>query len=228
MDITFNNISYSILDGENKRMILNQITYCFKSPGLFIIVGASGSGKTTILHLLCRMLKPEKGVVELTQQNQVLNLDKFFNFGKSFAFVYQKKLLLGFLNVRDNLSLAYELAGYSPFLALKKSREVLKKNNLFHLFSRKITTLSGGEKARISLLRSIALERPVLLADEPTGELDLVNAQLICHQLYSLAKEKLVIVVTHNQDLFSIYDNATFLLLDEQKLWPINRYGVKS
>lgn len=96
MDITFNNISYSILDGENKRIILNQITYCFKSPGLFIIVGASGSGKTTILHLLCRMLKPEKGVVELTQQNQVLNLDKFFNFDKSFAFVYQKNYYLVF------------------------------------------------------------------------------------------------------------------------------------
>ncbi len=165
-----------------EKPILNDFSYDFASPGLYVLRGASGSGKSTLLRIIGGLLKPDNGQI-LWEKEPII------------SYVFQDARLLPELNLLDNILLVKKEKDK------KKALSILHKLGLSGDEKKHPSALSGGMKLRGALARSLYYGGDVYLWDEPTKELDGENRKIVIDIIKELAKEHLVIVSTHDEDI---------------------------
>lgn len=196
--------------------ILHGLSFSLPSKGLFAIYGPSGSGKSTLLSLLSGSLKVQKGTIEVNGKR----LEKLSRRGREDYLLRTVGLLpQGFHLLEDrtalfNASLPLRMAGWKKREAEKAALEGLKAVGLQETANRQASLLSGGEKARLAFVRSSIKKPPLLLADEPTGNLDLASSRAIMGLLKKESASRLVIVVSHDENLSKEYVDGYFRLRD--------------
>ena len=186
------------------------------APGEFIaIIGASGSGKSTLLHLLGALDHPTAGDVLLAGQRYAdrspTELATLRN--RKIGFVFQFHHLLRDFTALENVMMPLLIAGEHPAAAETRAREVLSGMGLAERLLHRPAQLSGGEQQRVAVARALAPEPAVLLADEPSGNLDPVNADRLHGLLLSVSREhgRALVVVTHNRALAELADRVLAL-----------------
>ncbi|MCD6319537.1 MAG: ABC transporter ATP-binding protein [Candidatus Desulfofervidaceae bacterium] len=173
------------------------------------IIGASGMGKSTFLHILGTLERPTRGQV-LYKGKDVSQLlpDALARFrNQKIGFIFQFHYLLPEFNALENVMLPALIAGWTYEKARTKAMTLLEKVDLGNRFNHRVGELSGGEQQRVAIARALILEPEVVLADEPTGNLDETTAQNVQQLLFSLQKKTgiTMLVATHNLKLASSF-----------------------
>ena len=169
------------------------------------IVGASGIGKSTLLHILGTLDRPDSGTV-LFQNKNVFRFDdvRLANFrNETIGFVFQFHHLLPEFTALENVMMPALIKGLNKKEAITAAEAILTRVGLAHRLSHRMGELSGGEQQRVALARALVMKPAILLADEPTGNLDKKNSEQV-HRLLSELNQELgmtLVVVTHNPDL---------------------------
>ncbi|HLB23889.1 MAG TPA: ATP-binding cassette domain-containing protein [Dehalococcoidia bacterium] len=186
------------------------------SPGeIVLIMGPSGSGKTTLLLMLGALLKPTEGAItldglELSALSEARLPDIRM---RQFGFIFQDFNLLSALNVQDNVAFAAELAGLGRKEAHKKAAQLLTELGLGHRLRFAPEKLSGGEKQRVAIARALINDPALILADEPTANLDSGHGHETMRLLREIASERghSVVIVSHDQRIKDIADRVLWL-----------------
>jgi lipoprotein-releasing system ATP-binding protein len=191
--------------------ILKSVSIDIEENNISVVFGASGAGKSTLLHILGGLDKPDAGEVQFNNTNiHKLSDDKLARFrNKNIGFVFQFHHLLPEFTALENIMLPQMIMGISEKISIKRAKELLKETGLIERENHKPAELSGGEQQRVAVARALANDPSVILADEPTGNLDSQNS-FILQELFTNLKDKLnktFVIVTHNQDLISLADN---------------------
>ncbi len=204
--LTLENVSYTYPGGT--APVVKNASYEFESGKLYAVVGPSGSGKSTLLSMLAGLDMPGEGDVVLGEDNlKNLDLDKYRREGVSI--IFQAFCLLPLLTVRENVCLPMEMQGVPENVARQRAAEALVKVGIEESKHKRFpSALSGGEQQRVAIARSLCSGAPVLLADEPTGNLDGENTRIVMEILRRMAHEegRCVIVVTHDPEVAEAAD----------------------
>lgn len=190
-----------ILKGINLEVVKGEIVS---------IIGASGAGKSTLLHILGTLDRPDQGILTInsTKVNSLSEkaLSAFRN--KHIGFIFQFHHLLPEFSALENICIPSFIRGDSKSTATKRAYELLDLLGLKDRANHKPTELSGGEQQRVSVARALANNPSIILADEPSGNLDTENATSLHSLFFELRKEieQTFIVVTHNEELANISD----------------------
>lgn len=196
--ITLKNINKSY----NNTKVLKNINLTLPDKGLICVLGASGSGKSTLLNIIGKIEVPDKGKVYFYDKN-IKDIKSESYHTNYVSFIYQNYNLIDALSVKDNLN-----------LITKNNEWIINKLGLSKIKNTKTNKISGGEKQRTAIARSILSDSLVYLADEPTGAIDTANSIKIMQILKELSKEKLVLMITHNEDLAHAYADEIIYLKD--------------
>ena len=212
------NVTKSFVVNKKDHVVLNNVNLKFPNNGFVSIIGKSGSGKSTLLNLLLGIDKPTSGKVLFRNKNISKFNDKQFSTYhlNHVSTVFQHYNLFDDLTALENIIIPLKMKGISTNKAKQLAEKKLNELSLGELANRKVSSLSGGEKQRIAIIRSIIIEPEVLLCDEPTGALDYKNSQEIMGILKSLSKRILVIMVSHNKVLVDKYSDYKVCLQDGQ------------
>ena len=172
------------------------------------IVGPSGSGKSTLLHLIGAMDRPTQGeVIVAGQAVNSLSQSELTRFRRqTVGFVFQTFNLIPNLTALENVALPMEFNGVKRAERIGRAKALLERFQLGHRLKHRPPELSGGEMQRVAIARAIANEPRLVLADEPTGNLDSRSGQLIYELLQEISRERTVLVVTHAEDLARLAD----------------------
>lgn len=193
---------------------LNNVTLEFTDTGLVFVLGKSGSGKTTLLNVLGGLDSATSGKIEidgvLLDEFGGKDYDNYRNF--KVGFVFQDYNLIEDYNVEENIALALELQKVEG--KEEKVKQVLEQVGLGGYEKRKIKQLSGGQKQRIAIARALVKSPCLILADEPTGNLDSSTSREIYDILKELSKKCLIIVVSHDIDSAEIYGDRIIKMCD--------------
>ena len=202
MRIRINKLSRSYREGLRRHDVLKSVSAEFAAGETVALRGRSGSGKSTLLNLISGIDTPDSGEVELAGKNITLmsERDRTLFRRKHIGFVYQAFNLVPTLTVCDNIRLILELNDVDTIVASKRIEQVLDAVGLADRSESYPDVLSGGEQQRVAIARSIAHEPGLLLADEPTGNLDDASAELVLDLLGSLAQRtgSTMIIATHS------------------------------
>lgn len=207
------NVQYTYKTQYQENNVLKGITHSFETGKVHAIMGKSGSGKTTLLSLMAGLDLPTAGEV-LCDGVSTAKMDLEQYRREKVAVIYQSFRLFPLLTAAENVMYPMELRGVSPAEAKKRATELLEKVGLPDtLFDRFPTMLSGGEQQRVAIARALGMDTRVLLADEPTGNLDDANSDQVMDILIRLAHEtdRCVIVVTHDQELAARADTVVYM-----------------
>jgi lipoprotein-releasing system ATP-binding protein len=204
----------------NKLEVLKGINLTINKGEIVSIVGASGAGKTTLLHIIGTLDKAEKGSVEINNINiSKLSEKKLAEFrNKSIGFVFQFHHLLPEFTALENVCIPAFIAKLPRKKAEEKAKSLLEFLGIGERLEHKPAQLSGGEQQRVAVARALINEPAVVLADEPSGNLDSKNAQEL-HQLFFKLRDQFnqtFIIVTHNEMLADISDRK--LLIKDGKI----------
>ena len=198
-------LSKTYQDGESQVDVLKSVDFSISAGEMVAIVGASGSGKSTLLHILGGLEKPSKGSLSFNGQDMTTwSSDKLSSWRNSnLGFVYQFHHLLPEFSALENVSMPRLIAGENPKAAKQAAEALLKRVGLEHRLSHRPAQLSGGERQRVAIARAFVNNPDIVLADEPTGNLDGEAAASIYQLMLELNKEKgtAFIVVTHDNTL---------------------------
>ncbi len=199
--------------------VLRELDLSINRGESLAILGASGSGKTTLLHLLGTLDHVTSGNIFLNgiDLNTLGNKQRAELRNRDLGFVFQFHHLLPEFSTLENVAMPAFIAGMGRSEGIKRAKEALDMVGLAHRLEHKVTTLSGGERQRAAIARAILLRPKVLLADEPTGNLDEENGTKISELLVSLNTElgMTFIVVTHNPELAGMMHRRVELRLGE-------------
>ena len=187
-----------------KIEILKNLNLTLKKGELIALTGPSGSGKSTLLHMIALLEKPTSGKIFFLNKNtsklsesEIDDLRK-----KKLSLIFQNHNLISDLSVTENVMLPLLIRDYDPTLSLKKTYEILKKVNLINRCNFYPNDLSGGEQQRVAIARTLISETELILADEPTGNLDYVTSKDIFNYFIKLKKmNKTILFATHNREL---------------------------
>ena len=185
-----------------KIKVLKKISFNFKKGKIYSLVGPSGSGKSTLLNLLSLIDRPSSG--SITIENKVINFrDSNKNDilrAKKIGIIYQQDNLLSDFTALENIYLASLAAGNNKIKSISKAKSLLKKVGLLSRSEHYPSQLSGGEKQRVSIARALINDPQIILADEPTGSLDLETAKGIFNILKKqINQNRIIIFATHNR-----------------------------
>lgn len=171
------------------------------------ITGESGSGKSTLLNVISGLDSYEEGEIYVNGKETSHYSDKDFeNFRRKYiGNIFQTFNLVNSYTVYQNIELVLLLNGYKKKKIKKKIIELIKKVDLYKFRNTKVSKLSGGQKQRVAIARALAKETPIIIADEPTGNLDKEAAESTIKLLSEIAKDKLVVIVTHNYEQIEKY-----------------------
>lgn len=214
------NLNYSYPDGDGKRIIFDDCSVSFSLGKFYAILGDSGSGKTTFLSVIAGLDKKYEGEV-LYEGKEIkdIGLDKYRRSGVSM--IFQSYNLIPHLNAIENCLVAMDISTNVKTLDKKKVFELLDKYGIDEKKARrKVNSLSGGEQQRVAIVRTLLTESSVIIADEPTGNLDQNASQSIIDSFVRIAHEenKCVIMVTHNQKLAEYADVQYIISQKEKKM----------
>jgi lipoprotein-releasing system ATP-binding protein len=195
----------SFRDGERVTEVLRGVELRAEAGEMVAIVGPSGSGKSTFLHLVGGLDRPDRGEVAIGERElSSLGRGELADFrNRTLGFVFQFHQLLPDFDAVENVAMPLRIAGWSARRAAQRSRELLERVALGHRLDHFPAQLSGGERQRVALCRALVLEPPLLLADEPTGNLDPASGEVVLELLLELRRELGVtaILVTHNPEV---------------------------
>lgn len=202
---TLNNVCKTITTLQEEICILGNVNFSINEGELLAILGSSGSGKSTLLHTLAGLDNPSSGEILFLEKNIHTLPEKEKNHirNKQMGFVFQFHHLLPEFTTIENVAMQALIAGMNKKRALENAQELLELVGLKDRANHLVNTLSGGEKQRAAIARAVSLSPKVLLADEPTGNLDAKTGEQIIDVLMSLNKEKkmALIMVTHNTQI---------------------------
>lgn len=191
--------------GSSKVEVLQDVSFSLQKNNPVVIEGASGAGKSTLLHLLGGLDQPSSGTVKFEGKDlfkkSEKELAKFRN--HSLGFVFQFHHLLPLFSALENIMMPSLIAGEEKALSQEKAWNLLKQVGLEKRASHKPTELSGGEQQRVAIARALIMRPSLLMADEPTGNLDGENSRKIFELLLELTEhyQSTLILVTHNEEL---------------------------
>ncbi len=210
------NITKDYLSGDNTVHALRDVSLSFGKSEFVSILGPSGCGKTTLLNIiggLDRYTSGEMAVAGVpTSAFRDRDWDTYRN--HSIGFVFQSYNLIPHQTVLANVELALTLSGVGKTERRRKAEEALRKVGLGDQLKKKPSQMSGGQMQRVAIARALVNDPEILLADEPTGALDSETSVQIMELLQEVARDKLVIMVTHNPDLAEQYSTRIIRLLD--------------
>ena len=191
--------------------ILKSISIDIEENKISVIIGASGAGKSTLLHILGGLDKPDSGeVIFNSTKIQNLSDDKLAKFrNNNIGFVFQFHHLLPEFTALENIMIPQMINGISEKKSSQRAKLLLDETGLTERANHKPAELSGGEQQRVAVARALANDPQIILADEPTGNLDSQNSFIMQELFKNLKKKfnKTFVIVSHNQDLISLADN---------------------
>jgi len=229
--LTLKNLKKSYTDADEKRSILNDVNLSIKAGDSISIQGASGSGKSTLLHLLAALDKPDSGEIRLTHSDERLNSsdkpykkqqsrsDDITQFSEKQAdqyrqfqvgLIFQKFNLIDCITVFENVMLPAKITGK---VHDKYIQELLHALDIHRHINKLPNQLSGGEQQRVAIARGLSHQPPLLLADEPTGNLDSKNSDLVSHLLVNTCKKlnTALVMVTHSEKVARLTSQHWYL-----------------
>lgn len=189
---------------ENTVKALAGVDLAVRSGEIVAIMGPSGSGKSTLLNMLGCLDKPTSGdvVVDNTDVSSLPKSKIPFIRNKKIGFIFQQFNLIPTLTAKENVMLPLKYAGLPKKQASKKAEDVLKQVGLTDRINHLTTQLSGGQQQRVAIARALITNPAIILADEPTGELDSANSQSILDLILKLNKKgHTFLIVTHNEEI---------------------------
>jgi len=215
--IEVNSLTKSFGSGSNKIDVLKGIDMKIKQGELVALMGPSGCGKSTLLNIIGGLLPADTGVITLNDNKYgtknpaaVVEVRR-----KLVGWIFQDFHLLDHLSALDNVALALEIAGTNSVEAEKRAIDALTKVNLADRMHHIPDQLSGGQQQRVAIARAIAGNRPLLLADEPTGNLDIASGAEVLELFRDLCHDEenpiSILMVTHDPDLASKADRMLLL-----------------
>lgn len=214
--------------GDTKVEALRGINLTFRKNDFVSILGPSGCGKTTMLNIIGGLDRYTSGDLIIngisTKEYKDVDWDIYRN--NSIGFVFQNYNLIPHQSVLSNVELAMTLAGISRDERKKRATQALEKVGLGDQINKKPTQMSGGQMQRVAIARALVNNPDILLADEPTGALDSETSLQIMEILKDVAKDRLVIMVTHNSSLAEKYSTRIVNLLDGQVTSDSNPYDA--
>lgn len=215
--LVIENISMNYDETPNIVHALSNVNLILNKNELTIIEGPSGSGKTTLLNIIGGLLKPSSGKILVNNKNTIEMNDneKAYYRNKVIGFVFQSFYLEPNFTVYDNVEVPLIIAGIPKNERRKMILSTLDSVGLLDKEKMIASKLSGGEKQRVSIARAIVNNPEIILADEPTGNLDSKNGDMIMSLLKRISKEdKIVIVITHNDEQAIKYGDKIYRLND--------------
>ena len=212
--------------GENEVHALKGLTINFRQNEFVAVLGPSGCGKTTLLNIIGGLDKYTSGdlIIEGKSTKKYKDSDWDIYRNHRIGFVFQSYNLIPHQTVLENVELALTISGLEKAERIEKAKMALDKVGLEGLYNKKPNQLSGGQCQRVAIARALVNEPDILLADEPTGALDTVTSVQIMDLIKEIAKERLVIMVTHNPDLADQYATRIVRLLDGEISSDSNPY----
>lgn len=214
--LTGNNITKTYQDGKTTTNVLNHLDISINSGERIAIVGTSGSGKSTLLHILGGLDVPNSGEVWLHGQriNDLNETQRGELRNQHLGFIYQFHHLLAEFTAIENVAMPLLMRKAVPIaVARQQSIELLEKVGLGHRLTHRPGELSGGERQRVAIARALVTKPSLILADEPTGNLDYANAQAVFEILSELQKDfnTALLMVTHDRQLAQLADKQLAL-----------------
>jgi len=208
--IELRGVSKSYRKGAETIYAIADIDLAVQETGMVAVVGPSGSGKSTLLHMIGAMDRPTRGEVMVAGQvvNRLSQADLTRFRRQTVGFVFQTFNLVPNLTALENVALPMEFNGVSRADRLARAQALLERFQLGQRLKHRPRELSGGEMQRVAIARAVANEPRLVLADEPTGNLDSRSGQLIYELLREISRERTVIVVTHAENLAALADRV--------------------
>ena len=217
-------ISKSYKTGSFVQQALKEVSIQFRNNEFVAILGASGSGKTTLLNIIGGLDQYDSGDLIInnksTKKFKAIDWDRYRN--HCVGFIFQNYNLIPHISILDNVEMGMTLSGVNSKTRKKKAKEALKKVGLLEHIHKKPNQLSGGQMQRVAIARALVNNPDIILADEPTGALDTKTSIQIMDLIKEIAKDKLVIMVTHNPDLAKDYANRIIEFKDGTKISDSN------
>ncbi|MBE6053230.1 MAG: ATP-binding cassette domain-containing protein [Clostridium sartagoforme] len=225
--LSLKNIKKSYTTGDFKQVALGGVSLNFRESEFVAILGPSGSGKTTCLNVIGGLDKYDSGDLIIngksTREFKDSDWDAYRN--NSIGFIFQSYNLISHLNILDNVEMGMTLSGVSAAEKHKKAVEVLERVGLKDHIHKRPNQLSGGQMQRVAIARALANDPDIILADEPTGALDTKTSIQIMDLIKDIAKDKLVIMVTHNPELAKNYADRIVEFRDGNVISDTNPLG---
>ncbi len=219
------NIKKSYTLANYTQLALNDISLKFRKNEFVAVLGQSGSGKTTLLNIIGGLDHYDSGDLIInnksTKKFKDTDWDAYRN--NCIGFIFQSYNLISHINILANVELGMTLSGVSKKERRQKAIEVLKKVGLENHINKKPNQLSGGQMQRVAIARALVNNPDIILADEPTGALDSKTSVQIMELIKEIAKDKLVIMVTHNSELAHDYANRIIELKDGNIISDTNK-----
>lgn len=214
--LVLKNIKKEYKVADTKFLALKGINLDFRENEFVSILGPSGSGKTTLLNIIGGLDHYSEGQLIINGRETSEFKEKDWNVYRNhrIGFIFQSYNLIPHQSVISNVELALTIAGLSKEERTKKAKEALDKVGLSDQYYKKPNQLSGGQSQRVAIARALVNDPEILLADEPTGALDTKTSVQIMDLIKEVAKDRLVIMVTHNPDLAEKYSTRIINLLD--------------
>ncbi len=213
--VVVNELSKIYPMGENKVIALDSVSLDIPEGSLTVIMGPSGSGKSTLLYLLGGLDWPTSGSIKVGDE-EIAKLDEnalAIYRRNRVGFIFQSFNLISTMSAQENVSFPLRFSGIKPSIRALRSNEILNRVGLSDRVGHKPTELSGGQQQRVAIARALINDPPLILADEPTGNLDSSSGFSIMQllsQLHQLGKT--VIVVTHDPRMLQFATNSVYLL----------------
>lgn len=215
--------------GDRTISALRGITFSIEQPGFYAIMGQSGSGKSTLLHLLAALDRPDSGEIFLSGRgvHALSEREATLFRRREIGIVFQQFNLIPTLNARENVELPGMLAGEPDDWLNARSTELLSLLGVAERADHRPDALSGGEQQRIAIARSLLYSPPLLLADEPTGNLDSASSERLWTLLGEIAAQQsmLVVMVTH-EPAAAAHCRSAFVIKDGRLASTIETEGL--
>ncbi len=214
--IKFDKLTKDFKTGNIKVRALDEVSFELPNKGFVCILGQSGCGKSTLLNILGGLDIETKGEFLINGNSTKTFSDKDWDSYRNqyIGFIFQNYYLVPHLSIKENIALACKISGVSKEIRDKKLDDVIKKVGLNDIKDKRVTYLSGGQMQRVAIARAIINEPKIILADEPTGALDSKTAKIVMDILKDISKDRLVVMVTHNEDLANKYGTRIINMLD--------------
>ena len=223
------NISKIYKTGNFEQVALDDVSIAFRENEFVSILGQSGGGKTTLLNIIGGLDQYTSGDLLIDGKSTKDFTDNDWDYYRnvSVGFVFQSYNLISHQSILSNVELALTLSGVSKDNRRKRAIEALEKVGLKDHIKKKPAELSGGQMQRVAIARALVNNPEIVLADEPTGALDSETSKQIMDLLKEIAKDRLVIMVTHNPDLAKTYSNRIVNIKDGQIIGDSNPYNIE-